>query len=248
MESGLHRIEQARIEFVVFVGAVVGLADHHAVHQQIERIGKLLFLHRLLDAQHARAGRVLFVHHVQAAETAFYLQFAVGLHRHALGQTDRREDIESGAFLQRCGEIGHVADRMPFHFPSRDGRVNPADAGVEQFEILVDFGHRAHRGAGIGIEGLLLDSDSGRDAVHKIHLGFAHPAQKLAGVGAEAFHIAPLSFGIERIEYQRGFARARKPGHDHHFPGGEAYIYIFEVVDANPFQFYILHGREFTIF
>ena len=218
MESGLHGIEQTRIELVVFLGTVVGLAYHHAVHQQIEGIGQLLFLHRLLNAHHAGTSRILFIHPIEAAETALHLQLAVGLHRHSLGKTNRRENIEFGAVLQGRGEIGHAAHRMPFHLLARNGGIYLADAGIEQFEVFVDFGHRAHRGARIGIKRLLLDGDGRRNAVHKIHFGLAHPAQKLTGIGAEALHITPLPLGIERIEYQRGFARARKPGHDHHFP------------------------------
>src|SRR2546422_7553110 len=33
-------------------------------------------------------------------------------------------------------------------------------------------------------------------------------------VRAERFHVAPLPFGIERVEDERGLARARHPGDD----------------------------------
>ncbi len=47
-----------------------------------------------------------------------------------------------------------------------------------------------------------------------LDIGLLHHFEELPRIGAERFHIAPLPLGIDRVESEARFARARKPG-DH---------------------------------
>ena len=55
---------------------------------------------------------------------------------------------------------------------------------------------------------------AGRQALDQIDVGLLHELQELPGVGRERLDVAPLAFGIERVEGERALARARKPGDD----------------------------------
>jgi hypothetical protein len=64
---------------------------------------------------------------------------------------------------------------------------------------------------------LLLDGDRRRQALDRIHVRLLHQFQELARIGRKRFDIAPLPVGIDRVEGERGFARARQP-RDHGQP------------------------------
>ncbi len=54
--------------------------------------------------------------------------------------------------------------------------------------------------------------------------------EELASVGAERLDVAPLPLGVERVEGQRGFARAADAGEDHELPLGDLQPLDVEVV------------------
>src|SRR5207302_10561519 len=60
--------------------------------------------------------------------------------------------------------------------------------------------------------GFLLDGDGGGEAVNGVHVGALHLIEELAGVGGEGFDVAALSFGVDGVEGERGFAGARETG------------------------------------
>ena len=97
------------------------------------------------------------------------------------------------------------------------GAVRRAGARVEKPQIVVDLGHGAHRRARVVARRLLLDRDRGRQALDQVHLGLRHQLEELARVRRERLDVAALAFGVERVEGERAFARARKAG-DHHEP------------------------------
>ena len=61
--------------------------------------------------------------------------------------------------------------------------------------------------------------------------------QKLARIGGQAFDIAPLPFGINRVKGERGFARARQPGDHHQFVARNIDVDVFQVVLARAAHF-----------
>src|SRR5690606_37386229 len=88
------------------------------------------------------------------------------------------------------------------------------EAGVEQLQVIVDFGQRADRGARGAHAVLLLDGDGGRDAVNAINRRLIHAVEELAHVWGESLHIATLPLSIERVKGERGLAGAGRAG-DH---------------------------------
>jgi hypothetical protein len=58
---------------------------------------------------------------------------------------------------------------------------------------------------------LLLDSDGGRNAGKQIDVRLRHNLKKLPGISGKAVEVAPLSFRVNDIESQRGFARPASP-------------------------------------
>ena len=115
---------------------------------------------------------------------------------------DRRQQIEPGPFVQRQNPIDHLGNRLAFDRQARGRRIGHANAGKQQAHIVINLGHRANRGARIAAGGFLFNGNGRRQAVDLINVGLLHHFQELAGVGAEAFHIAPLAFCIDGIEGQ----------------------------------------------
>ncbi len=65
-----------------------------------------------------------------------------------------------------------------------------------------------------------------------VDIGLLHHFEELAGVGREAFDIAPLAFGVDRIEGERGFARTRKAGEHDKGVTRDFEVHVFEIVLA----------------
>ena len=55
-----------------------------------------------------------------------------------------------------------------------------------------------------------------------LDLRLLHPVQELPCVGGKAFDVAALSFRIERVEGERGFAGAAWPSDDNELVPGDA--------------------------
>ena len=87
------------------------------------------------------------------------------------------------------------------------GAIRRAGAGVQQAQIVVDFGHRAHGGARVVAGGFLLDGDGGGQALDQIDIGFVQPPQELTRIRAQALDIAPLALGVQGVKCEAGFAR-----------------------------------------
>ena len=103
------------------------------------------------------------------------------------------------------------ADGLAFDRQSRRRRIGHADAREQQTQVVVDLGHRADGRARVLARRLLFDGDGGRQAVDVIDIRLLHHLEELARVGAQALDVAALALGIDRVERERGFARARQP-------------------------------------
>jgi hypothetical protein len=57
-----------------------------------------------------------------------------------------------------------------------------------------------------------VDGNRRRQPLDAVHIRLAHQLQELPRVRREAFYIAALALGIDRIESQRGFPRAGQAG------------------------------------
>ena len=136
--------------------------------------------------------------------------FFDGGHLHGLefyfGADDGEEGVGAGAFGE--GEEGgdDLVDGVVFDDAAAVQAGDGAAAGVEEAEVVVDFGGGGDGGAGVAGLVLLLDCDGGGEAVHVVDVGLFDALEELAGVGGEGFDVAALAFGVDGVEGERGFA------------------------------------------
>ena len=112
------------------------------------------------------------------------------------------------------------------------GRIGNADARPEQAHVVVDLGDGADGRARVAGGGLLLDRDGGREAVDALDVRLLHQLEELAGVGGERFHVAALALGVDRVERQRGFARAGQAGDHHQLVPRNIHVDVLQIVFA----------------
>jgi hypothetical protein len=143
-----------------------------------------------------------------------------------------RQDHQFGVPGQRQRGVHHLADGLHRQRQVVVGAVGRAGAGEQQAQVVVDLGHRAHGGARVVAGGLLLDGDCGRQALDQVHVGLVHELQELARVGRQALDVAALPLRVQRVEGQRGLARARQPRQHHQLVARDVEVDVLEVVRA----------------
>ena len=152
-------------------------------------------------------------------------------------QGSHHHEFGSALELARAGK--DVLGGMLLDLLSADGGVGLSDAGEEKPQVLVDFGGSSDGGARIACDGLLLDGDGRGQTLDRVALRLAHTSQELASIGTERFHITTLTFGIKRVEGQRGFSAARDTRHDNELVAGNVERDTFKIVYARIAHFYI---------
>src|SRR5690606_20448281 len=76
------------------------------------------------------------------------------------------------------------------------------------------------------------DGDGRRNALDAVHLRAVHAVEELARVGTEGLHVAPLAFGIQRVEGEGGLAGAGHAGDDGQLAEGKVERQVAQVVLA----------------
>jgi len=114
--------------------------------------------------------------------------------------------------------------------------VRDAEGGVEDAEVVVDFGGGGDGRARAGGGGALLDGDGGREAFDKVDIGALEAVEKLAGVSGEAFDVFALAFGVECVEGEGGFAGPAGASEDDEAVAGDDDIDVLEIVLARAFD------------
>ena len=110
--------------------------------------------------------------------------------------------------------------------------VRRAGARVEQAQVVVDLGDRADRRARIVAGRFLLDRDRGRQPLDGIDVGLLHEAEELPRVRRQRLDVAALALGVDRVEGERRFPRARQAGDDRQAVAGNRDVDVLEVVLA----------------
>ncbi len=147
--------------------------------------------------------------------------------------SQRKENVK--ARIRRPLQDG-VGDLV--HAVSSDGlsalsAVGDADPGEQQPKVIVDFRGRSHRRARGPGRIALTDGDCRRDAEHFIDFRSFDAFEELPRIGRQRFDISPLPFRVDRVEGQRGFARAADAGNDGQRVVGDLEVDVLEVVDPN---------------
>ena len=132
---------------------------------------------------------------------------------------DRGEHLEAAALLEREHPVDDLLRGLPLDRRAAGRAVRTAGAGVEQPEVVVDLGDRAHGGAGVLGGGLLVDRDRGREPLDEVDVGLVHLAEELARVGRERLDVAALALGEDGVERQGRLPGAGQPReHDEGVP------------------------------
>ena len=125
-----------------------------------------------------------------------------------------------------------LIDRVLLDAPAANRAECASRARPEQPHEVVDLGRSGDGGSRIARGVLLADGDGRRDAVDLVDLRLLHALEKLPRVSGEGFDVAPLSFRVDRVEGERGFA-----GTGHARDDGELVVRdrereVLEIVEA----------------
>ncbi|OPZ09122.1 MAG: hypothetical protein BWZ08_00672 [candidate division BRC1 bacterium ADurb.BinA292] len=126
--------------------------------------------------------------------------------------------------------VDDLLDGLLLERPAADRTVRAADVGIEDAQVIVDFGDGADGRAGIAADGLLLDRNRRAEPLDMLDVGFVHLVEELAGVGGERLDVAALAFGVNRVEGERALARAGQAGHDGQRLARDGDVDVFEVM------------------
>ncbi len=228
LERNLQRVAQALLDPV---------ADREAVDDHVDGVAKILvernflaqFAHRAVDLDSYEAGAA------QIAQLLAILALAVA--------HDWREHVDSRAFGPRHDSIDDLLHTLLRYFPTAVVAERVADAREQQAQVVVDFGDRGDGRARVARGRFLLDRDSRRKSLNRIDVGLLHLFQELARVGRERFDVTPLAFGVNRVEGERGLARARKAGDDDQAIARNLKVDILEIVLARALDDYSICHR-----
>ena len=108
--------------------------------------------------------------------------------------------------------------------------------GPEQTQIVINLSYRTNCGTRIFGSGFLVDGNGGGQTINGVNIRLVHLPQKLPGIRAKTLHIPTLSFGINGIKSQAGFAGAGQTGEHHQFISGDGQVYVFQVVFSGTFD------------
>ena len=143
---------------------------------------------------------------------------------------ERRADLEPRTRRPREHDVGDLHGALPLHRPAAVGTVRRARARPQQAQIVVDLGDRADGRARVVPRGLLLDRDRGRQPFDRIDVGLLHQPEELPRVRRQRLDVPPLPLGVDRVERERGFPRARQAGHDRQAVARDRHVDVAQVV------------------
>jgi len=132
-----------------------------------------------------------------------------------LAADDRGKDLELRPLRQRRHLVNDLVNGLLADLLAAFGAVGGAAPGIQQAQVIMYLRHRTHGGAGVPAGAFLVDGNGGRKTVDIVHIRLFHLTEEHARVRRKALHIPALSFGIDRVENERGFARAGNAGEYH---------------------------------
>ncbi len=126
----------------------------------------------------------------------------------------RGQELDLPARRQGHQLVGHLLGGLAADRRVALRAMRRAGPGEQQSEVVVDLGDRAERAPRAGRAGLLVDRDRRRQALDRVDVRPLELVEELPGVGREAFEVAPLPLGVDRVEGQRALPRPADPGQD----------------------------------
>ena len=140
------------------------------------------------------------------------------------------EYLEAGTRRQLGDLLYNLLRRLGVDLAPALGAMRCPHPGIENPQVVIDLGNRAHRGSGILAHRLLFDGDGRTEAADEIHFRLFHLTQELPGVGGKRLDITPLALGIERVERQAAFPAAGHTRDNHQLVPRNGQIYVLQIV------------------
>src|SRR3970282_2173038 len=109
-----------------------------------------------------------------------------------------------------------------------------AERREQHAHVVVDLGDGPDRGAGMRDGGALLDRDRGAEARDGLDLVAVHLLEELSRPRREAFDVAALPLGVQRVEGEAALAGARGSRDHHQAIPGDVAVEALQVVDPGP--------------
>ncbi len=188
--------------------------------------------HAAVDA-HARISAALRIRH-----DVFVLALA--------GACARREQNAFGSIGQRHQRVHDLLRRLRADAPSADVTMLHARAREHHAQEIVHLGRGADGRARIVRRALLLDRDRRREAANRVVLGLVHLPEELPRVRRQALDVTALPFRVERVECERGFPAAARPGEHDERVLREPRRHVLEIVLASPLDRDCVGSRHVT--
>ena len=142
----------------------------------------------------------------------------------------RCQQLDLRTFSHVHDLIHHLVHSLLGDLSSALRAVGNTDPRIQQTEIIVDLCYGTHRGTRVTIGGFLVDGDGRRQPFDTFHIRLLHLSQELSRIGGQGFHIASLSFRIDRIECQGRLTGTGHTGQYHQFVSGDIYVNIFQIM------------------
>ena len=156
---------------------------------------------------------------------------------HTLLRTDdRRQHHKAHAVFQFRKLRDDLIDRLLLDDLAADRTVGYADARVEQAEVIVDFRHGADRRARVLRGRFLVDGDRRRQPLDGIDVRLVKLPEEHPRVGRKRLDEPAVSLRVQRVERQRGLARAGKPRKHDEFVARERERDVFQVMHPRAFD------------
>ena len=142
---------------------------------------------------------------------------------------------EHHALCTACENVVHHVRHAVFpHHLAGDGGLGDPDAREEHAQVVHDLGACGDCGTRAARGAALFDGHGRGESVDAVDIGFVQAAQELAGVTAQAFHVAALALRVEGVERQAAFSRPAQACHHREFLLGNAHVDVLQVVDFRP--------------
>ena len=192
LEGNFQRVAQALLD---------SAADREAVDDHLDGVAEILierdffaqFAHRAVDLDPHEAGAP------QIAQLLAILALAVA--------HDRREHVNPRALGPRHDAVDDLLHALLRDLAPAVVAERMADAREQQAQVIIDLGDGGDGRARIARGRLLLDRNRRRESLDRIDVRLLHLLQELARVGRERLDVAPLAFGVNRVEGERRLAR-----------------------------------------
>ena len=187
-------------------------------HRRLERIHDARLLgardaHAVLDDLDAPLRLAVELGVALRLQELEHLGFAEILrHRHREGD----EEALVGPLRQR--PVDRLR-RVAHHRPAAAAAVELRRACEKELQVVVQLRHRADRRARGAHRVRLVDGDCRRNAFDCVDLRLVHAVEELPRVRAEGLDVAPLAFGIQRVEDERRLPGARNARDDDELAG-----------------------------